>query len=309
MKKQLLIAAVAASMTSVAMADVSITGAAWAQFKTTDTAGTGTDSHKISQEMDLKVTGKSGDTTAVMAFDMNGGGIVTAGDQYISTKIGDVSVKLGNFIGGKSTLTKRSNRADKISASMNVGPAKITYENNETSTSPAVYLAADLSGVNATYKQKDGSNEVHLATSVGGVAIKYRGIDSDTTAKDMSLVQVSGTVGGIALTYADASTDASANVNGDGFFGDLNGSTGSSSAGAGADVTGISASMNVAGNAVTFKSVDIDGTSSQDKTINSITATRALASGASLRAKYTMTDVVAANTDTDVLELRLSVAF
>jgi hypothetical protein len=309
MKKQLLIAAVAATMGTAAIADISITGAGMAKFVTVDTAGTGTDSHTTSQEMDLKVTGKHGDTTVVMAFDMDGSNGVAAGDQYISTKIGDVTVKMGDFIGGKSTLTKRSGRADKISASMAVGPAKITYENNATNTAGAVYVAADLGGVAATYKQKDGSNEVHLSGSVSGIAVTYRGIDKDAANSDMSLVTVSGTAGGIALTYADASTDSSANVDGDGFFGDLNGATGTGSAGAGADVTGISASMDLAGNAVTFKSVDIDGTSAQDKTINSITAVRALASGTTLTTKYTMTDVVAANTDTDTLEVKLSVSF
>ena len=308
MKKQLLIAAVAATMASASMADISITGAGMAKFVTTDTAGTGTDSHVTSQEMDLKVTGKHGDTTVVMAFDMDGAG-VSAGDRYISTTIGGVSLKAGHFIGGKSTLTARSSRADKISASMSVGPAKVTYENNAANTAGAVYIAADLGGVAATYKNKDGSNEIHLSGSVAGIAVTYRGIDSDTANSDMSLVTVSGTAGGVALTYADASTDALANVNGDGFFGDLNGSAGTASAGAGADVTGMSASMDMAGNAVTFKTVDIDGTSAQDKTINSITVVRGLAAGTSLTAKYTMTDVVAANADTDALELKLSVSF
>jgi len=309
MKKQLLIAAVAATMASASMADISITGAGMAKFVSTDTSGTGTDSHVTSQEMDLKVTGKHGDTTVVMAFDMDGASGVTAGDQYISTTIGGVSLKAGDFIGGKSTLTKRSGRADKISASISVGPAKVTYENNATNTAGAVYIAADLGGVAATYKNKDGSNEIHLSGSVAGIAVTYRGIDKDAADSDMSLVTVSGTAGGVALTYADASTDSAANVNGDGFFGDLNGSAGTASAGAGADVTGMSASMDMAGNAVTFKTVDIDGTSTQDKTINSITVVRGLAAGTSLTAKYTMTDVVAANTDTDALELKLSVAF
>ena len=71
----------------------------------------------------------------------------------------------------------------------------------------------------------------------------------------------------------------------------------------------MSASMDMAGNAVTFKTVDIDGTSAQDKTINSITVVRGLAAGTSLTAKYTMTDVVDANADTDALELKLSVSF
>jgi hypothetical protein len=309
MKKQLLIAAVAATMASAAIADISITGAAMAKFVSTDTAGTGTDSHVNSSEMDIKITGKSGGTTIVSELNMDTTGVMVTGDQYIKTTIGDITLKAGDFIGGKSTLTKRSSRAAKISASMNVGPAKVTYENNATNTSGAVYISADLGGVAATYKNKDGSNEVHLSGSVAGISVKYRGIDKDAANSDMSLVTVSGTAGGVALTYADASTDALANVNGDGFFGDLNGSAGTSSAGAGADVTGMSASMDMAGNAVTFKTVDIDGTSAQDKTINSITVVRSLAAGTTLKAKYTMTDVVAANTDTDALELKLTVAF
>ena len=315
MKKQLLIAAVAATMASASMADISITGAGMAKFVTTDTAGTGTDSHVTSQEMDLKLTGKHGDTTVVMAFDMDGNSdgattsSVQAGDQYMATTIGGVSLKAGHFIGGKSTLTKRSSRADKMSVSYTTGPVKLTYENNANNNGAAFYAAGTVGGVAVTYKNKDGSNEAHLSGSVGGVKLTYRGIDSDTANKDMSLVTISGTVGDVALTYADASTDSSADVNGDGFFGDLNGSAGTSSAGAGAEVTGFSAAMDMAGNAVTFKTVDIDGTSAQDKTINSITVVRGLAAGTSLTAKYTMTDVVAANTDTDALELKLTVAF
>jgi len=310
MKKQLLIAAVAATMASASMADISITGAGMVKFVTTDTAGTGTDTNVTSQEMDLKITGKHGATTIVSEFNMDGSSAVSAGDQYIKTTIGGITLKAGDFIGGKSTLTKRSSRADKISASMTVGPAKITYENNGSNTSGAVYVSADLGGVAATYKNKDGSNEVHLSGSVAGISVKYRGIDSDTANSDMSLVTISGTAGGVALTYATADTDSAAQVTGDGFFGDLNGSTGTSyTAATGADVTGMSASMDMAGNAVTFKTVDIDGAATEDVTINSVTVVRSLAAGTTLKAKYTMKDVAAANADTDALELKLTVKF
>jgi hypothetical protein len=308
MKKQLLIAAIAATMGTAAIADVSITGAGMAKFVTTDTDGTGTDSNVTSQEMDLKVTGKHGDTTVVMAFDMDGAE-VSDGDQYLTTSIAGVSLKAGFYIGGKSTLTKRGDRADKMSASYTAGPVKLTYENNANNNAAAFYASGDVAGVAVTYKNKQTSDEVLLSGSVSGVKLTYRGIQADGTNKDMSLVTVSGTVGGVALTYADANTDSSADVNGDGFFGDLNGSASTSSAGAGAEVTGFSAAMDMAGNAVTLKTVDIDGTSAQDKTINSITVVRSLAAGTTLKAKYTMTDVVAANTDTDALELKLSVAF
>jgi hypothetical protein len=61
MKKQLLIAAVAATMTSAAMADISITGGMKVNYKSIETAGVNANS--ISHETDLQVTGKSGATT------------------------------------------------------------------------------------------------------------------------------------------------------------------------------------------------------------------------------------------------------
>jgi hypothetical protein len=282
-----------------------------AKFVSTDTDGTGTDSHVTSQEMDLKVTGKHGDTTVVSEFNMDGASAVTAGDQYISTTIGGVSLKAGDFIGGKSDLTKRSGRADKMSASYTAGPVKITYENNANNNAGAVYVSGTAGGVSATYKNKDGSNEIHLSTEVAGVSLAYRGIESDSTTSDRAIVKVSGTVGGVALTYMQADSETSVRVDGDGFFGDLNGSDGTTyTAATGADLAGISATMDVAGNSVTIKTVDIDAeTSANDKTINSVTVVRSLAAGTTLKAKYTMTDVDAANSDTDALELKLSVAF
>ena len=308
MKKQLLIAAVAASMTSVAMADISITGAGMVKFVSTDAGVGGTSSHVTSQEMDLKVTGKSGDTTVVMAFDMDGAG-VSEGDQYLTTSIAGVSLKAGYFIGGKSNLTKRSSRADKISASYTAGPVKLTYENNATNSAGAVYASGSFGGVDATFKAKDGSNEVILGTDIAGISIDYRGIDKDGANLDMSEVVVAGTFGGVALTFASASADSLAEINGDGIYGDLNGSAGTSTAGADSDITAIQASTSVAGNTVTVKNVKIDATGN-DTSTTSVTVGRSLAAGTALTAKYTMKDVDGGTaSDTDALELKLTVSF
>jgi hypothetical protein len=68
MKKQLLIAAVAASMTSVAMADVSISGV----YAGTISQSTGAAS--FAQDLDLKIVGKSGDTTVTATIENMGVG-------------------------------------------------------------------------------------------------------------------------------------------------------------------------------------------------------------------------------------------
>jgi hypothetical protein len=62
MKKQLLIAAVAATMATVSIADVSITGGAKINFTNTDT--TGADSvNQFNHDIDFTLAGKNGDTS------------------------------------------------------------------------------------------------------------------------------------------------------------------------------------------------------------------------------------------------------
>ena len=106
MKKQLLIAAVAATMTSVAMADISIAGAAKVNFTTVDFDGTTASTNDFKREMDLKITGKSGATTVVMNFgnDVLGAAGISAEDTYVATSIEGVSMKVGAWDNGNNEL-------------------------------------------------------------------------------------------------------------------------------------------------------------------------------------------------------------
>jgi hypothetical protein len=316
MKKQLLIAAVAATMTSVAMADISISGKGMVKYTNVDSGVAATaDTNTTAQEMDLTVTGKSGDTTAVMTFNMDGAGAAIQGDAYLTTSIAGVSLKAGQFEGGKSNLTAKSARADKVSASMEMGGVKVTYENNATNTADALYLSGSVSGVNATFKKKDGSDEILVDTTIAGVGIAYRSIDSDTANKDISEFVLTGSVSGFDVTYASADADSLATINGDGIYGDIN--SGALTAGteltvAGTDLTAIKISTTVAGNTVSYTSVEskaILAANSAD--VDTIAISRSLAGGTTLNAKYVMKDHgAAANAnDSDTLEVKLSVAF
>jgi hypothetical protein len=317
MKKQLLIAAVAATMTSVAMADISISGKGMVKYTNVDSGVAATaDTNTTAQEMDLTVTGKSGDTTAVMTFNMDGAGAAIQGDAYLTTSIAGVSLKAGQFEGGKSNLTAKSARADKVSASMEMGGVKVTYENNATNTADALYLSGSVSGVNATFKKKDGSDEILVDTTIAGVGIAYRSIDSDTANKDISEFVLTGSVSGFDVTYASADADSLATINGDGIYGDINSGAVTASTGtatvAGTDLTAIKISTTVAGNTVSYTSVEskaILAANSAD--VDTIAISRSLAGGTTLNAKYVMKDHgAAANAnDSDTLEVKLSVAF
>jgi len=61
MKKQLLIAAVAATMTSVAMADISISGNMKVNYTNNDNNSAVT--NKVNHEANLVIAGKNGDTS------------------------------------------------------------------------------------------------------------------------------------------------------------------------------------------------------------------------------------------------------
>jgi len=72
MKKQIVAAAVAATMSAVALADISITGAAKVNYTNVDVAGSTPDTNKFTQETDLKIKGKNGDTEVVINLGGNG---------------------------------------------------------------------------------------------------------------------------------------------------------------------------------------------------------------------------------------------
>jgi hypothetical protein len=316
MKKQLLIAAVAATMTSVAMADISISGAGMVKYVNVDSGNAATaDTNTTSQEMDLKVTGKSGDTTAVMTFNMDGGAAAIQGDAYLTTTLGDVSLKAGQYEGGKSNLTAKSARADKVTASMDLAGLKVTYENNATNTADAVYLSGSASGVNVTYKKKDGSDEVHVSGSIAGIGYAYRGIDSDTANNDANEIVLTGSFNGVDATFATADADTGRTLNGDGIYGDINsGAVTANSAAtttvAGTDLTTIKLSTSVAGNTVSWTNTDVDAIlAANDGSVDTIAVSRALAGGTTLNAKYVMKDMNATNNDTDTMEVKLSVKF
>ena len=107
---KLFIAAVAATMTSVAMADISISGAA----KVNNLNGHATDDG-TTMEADLKVSGKSGDTGVVAMISLDGGQDATKAmveQLYVTSSIAGVAVKVGSWKGGKSELTQAGGQGD-----------------------------------------------------------------------------------------------------------------------------------------------------------------------------------------------------
>ena len=323
MKKQLLIAAVAATMTTVSMADISITGGAKINYTNTDyELATKNDANAFNHDIDLKIVGQSGATKVVVvmadetaetdsAFDLE--------DRYVSSSVGDVNVKVGAWDNGNDFVSASSRADGKFSANTTVGGVKITYDAANASDE-AVTVSGSMSGVNASYKQETAGEEIKLSTTVAGVSLAYHADNSDTANSDRSSIEVSGEVSGIKLAYVQIEADTAITIDGDSWAGDFEDAAFTNSTNAvttnaydlsrGQDVTALKASMAVAGNTVAFTRTDIDDVTGEDTSINKFTVTRPLASGATFEATYTsISDDKSTTTDADILDLELAVKF
>ena len=315
MKKQLLIAAVAATMSVSAMADISIAGAAKVNYTSVDFDGTTASTNKFSREMDLKITGKSGATTVVMNFgnDTTGPAGLSAEDTYVATSIEGVSLKVGAWDNGNNALRASTRGDNKLSASTTMGGVTITYDaSTETASSKladTIKLSGDIAGVSASYKSVDAGEDISLSTTVSGVKVSYLALNRDAANTDRSVVEVSGTVGGVGVKVAQASADSSTAITGDTWMGDFEGASNAYALSNGQDVTSIELSTTIAGNSVKFRNTDVDGVSGSDMSFNKVIVTRALSNGTTFEATYTDLDDSLAANDSQTLDLELAVSF
>jgi len=258
MKKQLLIAAVAASMTSVAMADISITGTATANINTISGEDT-----TYAQDLDLKITGKVGATTAVIDLEtLSSANGMDVKNSYMTTSIAGANIKIGDWTGSDSLLGNGGNdNTEQLSVDYTMNGVKVQYEAQGSADS--VTVSGTVGGVAISHEIFDAKTDTKFSGAVAGVAVTYRKIDSDTDSADASSLEVSTEVSGVKLGYAKVDKNAAGSS--DAFFGTFDGSTAAKSF---TDATGFSISTSVAGNNVTFKSLDIDNVDTNKVIIN-----------------------------------------
>jgi hypothetical protein len=138
---------------------------------------------------------------------------------------------------------------------------KLQYEAQGASDS--VTVSGTVGGVAISHEIFDTKTDTKFSGAVAGVAITYRKIDSDTDTSDASSLEISTEVSGVKLGYAKV--DRNELGSSDAFFGTFDASTVAKSF---TDATGFSISTSVAGNNVTFKSLDIDNVDTNKVIIN-----------------------------------------
>jgi len=318
MKKQLLIAAVAATMTSVAMADISITGAAKVNYVNVDSQTDANDSNAMNHDVDFTIKGQNGDTAVTMTVATTAasttGSDTTAGlnveDTYLTTKVGDIAIKTGTWMTGDDMLNETSRAEGKFEASTSLSGVKVTYTDTQDSNA-TVKLATTLSDVAVSYERGTVSDTYTLDTTIAGFGIAYKLRALDATTSDKDSLMLTKEFNGVTATYAQANADISVTLEGDSWLGDYeDGVSTTAILKAGDDVSGFGAAMSVAGNTIQVKSITVDATSGNDIDYTKFYVTRPLAGGATFEAIYTDKDVANSTaSDSKTLDLELAVKF
>jgi hypothetical protein len=289
MKKQLLIAAVAATMGTAAIADISISGAAKVNWTDTDYTAAGTaDTNTINHDVDWTIAGKSGDTGVSATFSTTTAGAFVTENVFLTTSIAGVNIKTGSFSGGDSMMGDGSRSDGKISLDTTISGVKVQFEDTDAAgNNSSITVSGSVSGVAVSHEIFDTKTDSSISGTFGGVTAKFRSVDSDTDTADMDSVLVSTEVQGVTLTYADV--DANATHSSDAFFGTVAAMT---------DASGFSAATSLAGNGVTFKSYEIDNVDHTKVIVN-----RPLANGSTFEATFHDNGVA------DIIDLELAVKF
>ena len=323
MKKQLLIAAVAATMTSVAMADISITGGSKINYTNTDSTTDSSDSNIFKHDIDFTLKGVSGGTTAAMTVSnaittdtSTANATMVVEDVYVASKIGDVNVKMGQYASSSdSNISDGPERkGGRFTADTTIGGVKITYV-DQNASGEAIIFSGSVNDIALSHKIANngaGANaagssdytDSSISGSFGGVNAMYRVKDFDVNSSaygDLSTWQVSTDVNNLHVFAAGAKSDSTTgSFASEGVFGALTALN---------RYTGAGVKTSIAGNTVTLAHVkkDVTSTGTEDS-LTKVVVTRPLASGATFEATYTDEDM---NTgaDTATLDLELAVKF
>jgi hypothetical protein len=361
--KKLIAAAVATSVSAIAVADVSITGNANYEYFNSKT-GTNASTNKTNTEVNLSIKGKKGDTAVVMNLEFNGHGSVDTGthtvtttttsdgvgtqshtststvsqrsggtldieDLYLTTKVGDISVKAGNFASGTSALLGEIDNGgrstNKVDLSTTFGGVKVYAGNTprgdtgeshtgQTAIDNNMYagVSFDVAGNTVQFKKNSPTVDSYgIAGSINGISYRYEHKDNDAANSDVNFGEIKGEVSGVTLGYAWIDADQADLVTEDdsAIFAVEMASSGTGD-GKSTGNKQIMAATTIDGNKVTFKSGSLENgiSSGVDKDYQQISVTRALASGANAVVTYTTKDATA-TTDTDTLEVELNVSF
>ena len=326
MKKQLLIAAVAATMSVSAMADMSITGSANVKMNAAELSTGGT-TEGSSMNMDIDFAAKNGGTAVYAHLDIDDAGQVngdtdgTTGDTngkinvdklYMTTSIGSVNIKAGDYsscVGSVEGVQACTTTDNSIGLSTDVAGFNVGYTKSmkDSSTNDSITLSGTVAGLGVKIKDSENTytnysvkGDVAVGTGTGFYA---EHMNRDAADSDATLVAAHTVVNGITLKAADYSADATGVTNnlntgdirplGTSLIGDYH-TAAALNMKTIKDATLFGVNMDVAGNNVNVVVGEYDNATVNGLDFADIVVTRKLASGATLDVSYGTFDTTAA---------------
>ncbi|VVH51013.1 hypothetical protein BPUTSESOX_1778 [uncultured Gammaproteobacteria bacterium] len=205
--KKLMVAAVAATMASASMADISIKGDAYIQYADRGIGNSGSITVNT-KRVNLNVIGKFGATTVVSSFrtddnDANRSGASNLHQFYIATKVGPVNVKAGDFYStiGLGAWSKSEKSTDALSLSTKVGPVTLgvytttggDVDNVVETVDPNTSVVTVVTTADA--KHIASTTHVSIAADIAGAKIKV----IDNPKAKWTNLSAKGTFGGILV--------------------------------------------------------------------------------------------------------------
>ena len=238
MKKQLLIAAVAATLGTSAMADISITGDALVRFANNEN-GAAADMNSLDQRVRLKMVGTSGDTSVTFALrndnddDAAAAGSTTAQStrttgtdkhlevdySYLTTKAGPVNIKVGEWWETTGLGVARKgvgSGGNSINLSTTISNVDLSVQGSAGNGSTTVTAGTTIAGWKTVIEHDTANNtgytDVMVKGKIGPVNIAAEKYSSDAATADAGVVHLSGKVGGgvtLHVAYAEWENDQS----------------------------------------------------------------------------------------------------
>jgi len=317
MKKQLLIAAVAATMGTAAIADISITGNGKYVYTYTDNSEDTQNTNAGSTEINFAIDGKHGDTTVhveqeYVATNDAGNDNLDVEDMWVATKVGDVSLKFGNWDGSKSANTgeilDNGRSTNKVSMSTSINGIGLAYATSpDARDSDTFVISATLAGQKVSVKeQSDTYTDFNISGNLAGVDYRFDSYDADAANSSATFTTLSYDTGSVVVSAVVADADAG------GVFTETDGVFGTEMDLAEGDVKKASAvkvASTLSGNAVSAQFGSRTEVSGEENDFTKIVVSRTLAGGMNAIATYIQTDDVDATTDRDILKAELNVSF
>ena len=321
MKKQLLIAAVAATMATASMADISIKGSANIKMAGKDLSTDTFTTQFSSQNMDVDITGSNGATKVIAHLDIDnaasGGGTDTSTDGgtinvdklYMTTAIGSVNVKAGDWsscVGMVEGVQKCTTTDNSISLSTKVGGYTVGVSGGMSDDSATNSLA--ISGKVAGFDVKIKESE-HTYTDIAvkgdlaigtGTGFYVEHMNRDAADSDATLVAAHTVVNGVTLKAASYEADVTGLASNTGeirplgtsLVGDYHTAHATTLATI-KDIKGVGANMDIQGNNVNVVVGNYDTTTLNNLDFADVVVTRKLAAGTTLDMSYGKIDTSA----------------